>query len=48
MIKPWNLLAVNESLKDNFRRITAFQQNENLKEFIGSNEIEKKKTETKK
>ena len=43
--KNWNLLAINESLKEvfNCEPITAFKQNKNLKELIGSNKIEKNK-----
>ena len=43
--KYWNLLAINESLKEKFNSqpITAFGRNKNLKELIGSNRIEKNK-----
>ena len=43
--KHWNLLAINESLKEifNCQPIAAFRRNKNLKELIGSNKIEKNK-----
>ena len=43
--KTWNVLAINESLKEifNYQPITAFRQNKTLKELIGSNKIEKNK-----
>ena len=43
--KHWNLLAINESLKEilTCQQITAFKRNKNLKEQIGSNKIEKNK-----
>ena len=42
--KHWNLLELNESLKEifNCQWITAFRRNKNLKELTGSNKIEKK------
>ena len=41
--KHWNLLEINESLKEifNYQQITAFRQNKNLKELIGSHKIAK-------
>ena len=44
--KHWNLLEINESLKEIFtcQSITAFRQNKNLKELIGSNKFEKNTT----
>ena len=41
--KYWNLLEINESLKEifNCQPVTAFKRNKNLKELIGSNKIEK-------
>ena len=43
--KHWNILEINESLKEifNCQPITAFRRNKNLKELIGSNKIEKNK-----
>ena len=43
--KHWNLVAINESLKEifNYQPITAFRRNKYLKELIGSNKIEKNK-----
>ena len=43
--KHRNLLAINESPKEifNCQPRTAFKQNKNLREFIGSNKIENKK-----
>ena len=43
--KHWNLLAINESLKNiyNCQPITVFTRNTNLKELIESNKIEKNK-----
>ena len=45
MREHWNLLAVNESLKEifNSQSIIAFKGNKNLKVLIGSNKIEKNK-----
>ena len=41
--KYWNLLEINESLKEifNCQPVTAFSRNKNLKELTGSNKIEK-------
>ena len=43
--KHWNLLEINESLKEifNCHPITAFRRNKNLKQLIGSNKTEKGK-----
>ena len=43
--KLWNLLELNESLKEifNCRSITAFRRNKNLKELIERNKIENNK-----
>ena len=45
MREHWNLLAINESLKEifNSQSIIAFKGNKNLKVLIGSNKIEKNK-----
>ena len=44
--KHLNLLEIKESLKEifNCQTLTAFRQNKNLKELMGSNKIEKNKT----
>ena len=43
--KHWNLLLINDSLKETFncQPITAFKRNVNLRELIGSNKIEQGK-----
>ena len=43
--KHWNLLEINESLKEifNCQPITAFRRNKNLKELIGVNKVENNK-----
>ena len=44
-LKHWNLLEINESLKEifNCQPITGSRRNKSLKELIGSNKIEKNK-----
>ena len=43
--KHWNLLSINKAFKKIFQNepVTAFWRNKNLKELIGSNEIEHNK-----
>ena len=47
--KHWNLLEINESLKEiiDCQPITTFRRNKNHKELIGSNKIEKNKLKKK-
>ena len=47
--KHWDLLEINESLKEifNCQAITAFSRNKNLTELIGSNKTEKNKVKKK-
>lgn len=47
--KHWNLLAINQSLKEtfNWQPITSFKRNKNLKELTGNSEIEKNKVRQK-
>ena len=47
--KHWNLLEINDSLKEifNCQSVTTFRRNKNLKELIESNKIEKNKVKKK-